>query len=80
MPKVTFKSMQKPCTDIVRLIWGELESRNMPVPELAERTGISYNILYRRKRQPENFTVGELQKIGRNLGIPIEKLRAAIGY
>lgn len=80
MPKVTFKSMQKPCTEIVRLIWGELESRNMPMYELAERTGISYSILYSRKKQPDRFTIGELQRIGRNLGIPIEKLRAAIGY
>ncbi len=80
MPKVTFTSMQKAGTEIVKLIWGELESRDMQVSELAERTGISMSILYSRKKRPEKFTVGELRIIGRNLGIPIDKLRAAIGY
>lgn len=80
MPKVTFKSMQKTGVEIVKLIWGEMEARDMQISELSERTGIGISILYSRKKRPEKFTVGELQIIGRNLGIPIDNLRSAIRY
>lgn len=66
--------------DVVKLIWGEMAVRKLTVKDLADRTGITTSLLYRRKKHPEAFTIGEITKICRNLNIPIDDLRLAIKW
>ena len=81
MPRVTSVPAFRPRgLELVKVIWGELVARELTVDDLADRTGISRDRLYRRKARPEEFTVDELVTICRNLSIPIEELRAAIKY
>lgn len=65
---------------LVALIWGHAAVQGLTTPQLGERAKISRSQIYRLKKAPEEFTVGELRRIGRALGIPIEELRAAIRY
>lgn len=65
---------------LVGLLWGQAAVQGLSTTQLAERAKISRAKLYGLKKSPENMTVGELRRIGRVLGIPIEDLRAAIRY
>lgn len=65
---------------LVGLLWGQAAVQGLSTTQLAERANISRAKLYSLKKFPENMTVGELRRIGRVLGIPIEDLRAAIRY
>jgi len=47
-------------------------------PELSQIIGRSQAVIYHRLKNPEDFTLGELLKLGRTLNIPIEELRQAI--
>lgn len=65
MPKTNFC---KPQTDerlgyIREVVDGGMARRNMKTKELAIKTGINENTLYKRRRQPETFTVKELLKV-----------------
>ena len=48
--------------------------------QLGDKAHISRTTVARRKANPEDLTLGELRRLGRALGIPIEELRAAIRY
>lgn len=65
---------------LVALIWGNAAVRGLTTPQLGERAKISRSQIYRLKKKPEDMTIGELRRIGRVLGIPIEEMRAAIRY
>lgn len=70
---------------IVALIWGAAAANNLNDTQLCEKvSNTSFRMtrptLYNRKKKPEDFTVGELRRLGRALNIPIEDLRAAIRY
>lgn len=65
---------------LVALIWGNAAVRGMTTPELGAKAKISRSQIYRYKKNPEDISVGELRRIGRALGIPIEELREAIRY
>lgn len=81
MPRTKLdKYSRKQNSEFVELIWGRLASEEISIDELAERTGISRNILYARKKKPEEFRVWEVAKICRNLNIPIEETRCCFRY
>lgn len=65
MPKTNFC---KPQTDerlgyIREVVDGGMARRNMKTKELAIKTGINENTLYKRRRQPETFTLDEFLKV-----------------
>lgn len=79
MPKT--KLSRKKWDGVVAVIWGELAAQGLQVSDLSERVNIGTTTLYKLKKNPEEFTLERLCKIGKNLGIPIDKLReAAIRY
>lgn len=79
MPRVTYLNTKNPTEDkIVALLYGALELEGIQKQELAEALGMKSHTLLRRKKNPLDFTLGELQKACRKLHIPIEELRAAI--
>lgn len=65
---------------IVTLIWGTAAARGYDGTQTAERARMSRDTLRRRRIDPEELTLGELRRLGRALGIPIEELREAIRY
>ena len=79
MPRVTYLNTKNPTEDkIVALLYGALEREGIQKQELAEALGMKSHTLLRRKKNPLDFTLGELQKACRKLHIHIEELRAAI--
>lgn len=81
MPRTKLDKHTKPKgAEFVELIWGRMAAEEISVEELAGKVGISKDILYARKRNPENFKLCELTKICRNLNIPIEKTRECFKY
>lgn len=65
---------------IVALIWGAAAVNGLNNEQLSARVKLSPATLHRRRTSPEDFTLGELRRIGRALNIPVEELRAAIRY
>lgn len=70
---------------IVALIWGAKAVKGLTDEQLCEKASrgtvrLSRNTLTRRKKKPEDFTIGELRRLGRVLDIPIDDLRAAMRY
>lgn len=65
MPKTNFcKQPHDDRLDYIReVVEGGMARRNMKTKELAAKTGINENTLYKRRRQPETFTVKELLKV-----------------
>ena len=65
---------------LVALIWGMADVRGLTNEQLGDKANISRTTVARRKAKPEDLTIGELRRLGRALGIPIEELREAIRY
>ena len=65
---------------LVALIWGMAAVRGLTSKELGDKANVSRTTIARRRANPENLTIGELRRLGRALGIPIEDLRDAIRY
>lgn len=70
---------------IIALIWGAKSVCNLTDEQLCAKVSrgtfrLSRQTLANRKKSPEDFTLGELRRLGRALDIPIEELRAAIRY
>ena len=79
MPRVKPLIQQKG-TEIVTLLWGSMALQDTSAAAVARKVKLDPATLSRRKKKPEDFTVGELLALGRALGIPIEELRAALRY
>ena len=62
---------------LMRVINGYLIQNKV---KLEDAMGVSRTTAASRRDNPDNFTLGELSKISRSLGIPIEELREAIPY
>lgn len=62
------------------LISGTAAVHGYGVAKLAGILGTSENTARARIRNPGSLTVDEMTKLGRGLGIPIERLRDAIQY
>ena len=79
MPRVTYLGTKNPTEDkIVTLLYGAMETEGVQKQNVAAALGMTTATLLRRKKNPLDFTLGELQKACRKLHIPIEDLRAAI--
>lgn len=60
------------------LINGRIKTDRVSMETLARYMGVSRNTATARLREPQNFTLEELGKLSRGLGIPIDEIRAAI--
>ncbi len=79
MPRV--KLGRNPANEkIIALIWGMADVHGLTNEQLGDKANISRTTVARRKANPEDLTLGELRRLGRALGIPIEDLRDAIRY
>lgn len=79
MPRV--KLGRNPANEkIIALIWGMADVHGLTNEQLGVKANISRTTVARRKANPEDLTLGELRRLGRALGIPIEDLRDAIRY
>lgn len=70
---------------IVALIWGAASANKLTNTGICEKVSrgtfrLTRQTLANRKKNPEDFTLGELRRLGRALNIPIEELRQAIRY
>lgn len=78
MPRVKPLGVNPTEQKIVALLYGAMEAEGVQKRDMAVALGITTATLLRRKKNPLDFTVRELQKACRELHIPIEDLRAAI--
>lgn len=76
MPKL--KSRRSAYDKLLVLINGRMKSDGVSLEKLASYMGVSRNTAASRLREPQNITLGELGRISRGLGIPIDDLRAQI--
>ena len=79
MPRTIFEKKRK-CEKLLTLIVGTAKVNGKLNPEIAKMAGVGEATIYARYRNPENFTLDEITKIGRGLNIPIEELRQCITY
>ena len=80
MPRTKLDDYNGKWEGVVCLIWGKMAAMNLSVNDLSEKTQIKRGVLYRRKKKPEEFTLGELTSICRSLHIPIEDVRSCVRY
>ena len=78
MPRVKPLGVNPTEQKIVALLYGAMEREGLQKRDIAAALGMTTTTLLRRKKNPLDFTLGELQKACRKLHIPIEDLRAAI--
>ena len=75
MPRTKADQRNHRFNKVIVLIWGNMEAKDIDMDKFSCAVGINKATLYRRKKKPENFSLDELSRIGRYLGIPIEELR-----
>lgn len=75
MPRL--RKPASPYDKLMVLINGYLANQGKHLEDIIN---CSYATAKRRKDAPEDITLGELCKIMRSLGIPVEDVRAAIPY
>lgn len=78
MPRVKPLGVNPTEQKIVALLYGAMATEELQQQELADALGMDVTTLRRRKKNPLDFTVRELQKACRKLHIPIDDLRSAI--
>lgn len=78
MPRVKPLGVNPTEQKIVSLLYGAMETEGVQKQDVAAALGMTTATLLRRKKNPLDFTVRELQKACRTLHIPIDNLRAAI--
>ena len=78
MPRVKPLGVSPTEQKIVALLYGAMESEGVQKQDVAAALGMTTATLLRRKKNPLDFTVRELQKACRALHIPIDDLRSAI--
>lgn len=78
MPRVKPLGANPTEQKIVALLYGAMETEGVQKQDVAAALGMTTRTLLRRKKNPLDFTLGELQKACRKLHIPIDDLRSAI--
>lgn len=79
MPRVKYLSPANSTErKIVELLYGAMEREGVQKQDMATAMDMTTRTLLRRKKNPLDFTLGELQKACRTLHIPIDDLRSAI--
>lgn len=79
MPRVK-PLIEKKGEAIVTLLWGAMALQETSASAVARKVEMDPATMSRRKKKPEDFTLGELLALGRALHIPIEELRSALRY
>lgn len=72
MPK-TVTAQQADCNTVKSILKEFMGRSLMGIPELAKRSGMSTQTLYKRFREPDSFRRGELKAICNVLKIPAER-------
>lgn len=78
MPRVKPLGVNPTEQKIVALLYGAMETEGVQKQDVAAALGMTTATLLRRKKNPLDFTVRELQKACRTLHISIDDLRSAI--
>lgn len=79
MPRVKYLSPANSTErKIVELLYGAMEREGVQKQDMASAMDMTTRTLLRRKKNPLDFTLGELQSACRKLHIPIDDLRSAI--
>lgn len=78
MPRVKPLGVNPTEQKIVALLYGAMETEGVQKQDVAAALGMTTATLLRRKKNPLDFTVRELQKACRTLHIPIDDLRSTI--
>ena len=65
---------------LIKTLWGAKAVSDKTDDELARAIGMTRQTLSTRRKRPEMFTLGELEKLGRALNVPIDELRNCIRY
>jgi DNA-binding Xre family transcriptional regulator len=65
---------------LIKTLWGAKAVSEKTDDELARAIGMTRQTLTTRRKRPETFTIGELEKLGRALNVPIDELRSGITY
>ena len=79
MPKVNL-GRNEAGEALTNLLWGRKAVTGMPAEEMAAIAGVSPRTMQERKKDPTDLTVKQLLRLGRQMGVPIEDLRAALKY
>ena len=80
MTRSRYDQKTKRYQKLIVLIWGTVSAKDITIERLATAIGVSDSTIYSRKRNPGDFSIEELCRIGRHLNIPIEELRQCITY
>jgi predicted transcriptional regulator len=76
MPRTKLQRLTRSADEkIISTIWGLISARKISIEDFTRATGIPPTTLYRRRRQPEDFTLAELRRVGRYLDIPVDEFR-----
>ena len=77
MPRVK-PLITKPHAKLCALIAGYREEAGVEWQAVAEMAGLSRSTLHVRRHKPETFTLDELSRIRRGLGIPADEMREVL--
>lgn len=80
MPRTNLCRREVPHAQLGRLLAGYAATQRASTAKIASYLGRSENTARARIRNPGDLTVSELTRLGKDLRIPIEELRAAIRY
>lgn len=66
---------RKRTEDLLDLLSRYAERQGKKLPEMRQDLGLSRNTMYKRLRDPDSFSRGELKRLGAILEIPDEELQ-----
>lgn len=78
MPKL--RKPPQPHAELRLLLCGTMQIQDLTNEDVGRMIGTCKETARTRMAHPGSFTVDELTRLGQQLGIPIERLRAAISY
>ena len=73
MPRVR-KLAPEPFFEVPEVMEKYRKRSGLTVMEFCKKLDIDKDVYYRRRKSPELFTLGELRRIRRTLGIPLEEM------
>lgn len=80
MPRTVFDQQKRKYDRLLTLLRGAATVNDKNFTDLGNMVGCCSKTITERFKRPEEFTIGELTRIGRGLNIPIEDIRQSIQY
>ena len=80
MPRTVFDQQRHKYDKLMALILGRAEVSGKNYTDIGNMVNKSSKTITDRFKHPDSLTLGELERIGRGLNIPIEELRQCITY